>query len=374
MKTGKNKVSVRQLLFVYTIMVSSPATRFLTKSSAARAAQAGWISPVLCIIPFTALIWMIDSLVKKYGNKSMAEIISIILGRYLGFAVNTAYLLWALWLTAMYTRYYAIRLTNSIYPNINDNILIILTLIPIAYMLRSGLTVIARMSEVLLPFIGAMLVMLSIFLLGKVRLDNVLPVYFNDIIPVFNASLGLTSILCYLFLMFFLGDRLVNLKSLKSFGYIALYVNISSLMLLTFITIGVMGSTVTERAPMPVLTAVKQISLMDTIENIEAIIVAIWIFADFTLISTLFIITLNIMKSMFKLSDTKPLINVLAILVYFMSMGISANKFEIEEFSNKLLMPLNISLGLLFPCILFILSKLKKGRNEKKQPILPGNK
>ncbi|HYF82514.1 MAG TPA: GerAB/ArcD/ProY family transporter [Clostridia bacterium] len=367
MKASKDKISVRQLLFVFTIIVSSPATRFLPKYAAAKAAQAGWLSPVVCIVPFIALIFMIDSILKKYKGQSMSEVINILLGKYLGKLVLVIYLLWAVWLSAMYMRYYAERLTSSIYPNINNNVLIILTLIPIAYILRSGFTVIARMCEILLPFIGAMLVMLAAFLLPSIRVDNVLPISFNDVVPIVEASLGSTAILSYLFLLFFLSGKVVNMKSFKTFGYIATYINVSSLMLVIFITIGVLGNSVAQRAPMPVLITVKQVSLMDTIENIEAIIIAIWIFADFTLISTLFVITLNLIKSIFKLSDTRSLINIFAVLVYFLTMGLCSNKFELEEFSNKLFIPLSLLFGYGFPVILFTLSKLRKGsKNTEK--------
>lgn len=372
MKTDKDKVSVRQLFFIFTIIISSPATRFLTKYAAAKAKQAAWVSPFFCIVPFVALILMIDSLLKKYQEQSMSDIINILMGKYLGKLVNIAYLLWAVWLTALYTRYYTERLTSSIYPNINNSVFVILTLIPIAYMLRSGFTVIARMSEVLLPFIGTMLVIMSLLLLPKVRMDNILPVYYNDIVPVIKGSLASTSMLSYLFLLFFLSDRIVNLKSLKNFGYIATYINVSSLVLLTFITVGVLGYSITERAPMPVLTVVKQISLMDTIENIESIIVAIWIFADFTMISTFSVVCLNLIKSVFGLSDTKPLINIYTVLIYFLAMGICSSKFELEKFSNTILAPLNIALGFCFPVILFVLSKLrKKGKSgaETNQPL-----
>lgn len=364
MKVSKDKISVRQLLFVFTIIVSSPATRFLPTYAAAKAAQASWVSPLVWVVPFIVLIFMIDSLLKKYEGQSMSEIISSIMGKYLGKLLQVIYLLWAILLSAVYTRYYAERLTSSIYPDINNNVLIILTLISIAYILRSGFTVIARMSEILLPFIGAMLIMLAIFLLPKVRLDNVLPVYFNDIVPIVKASFASATILSYLFLLFFLSDKIVNLKSFKIFGYIATYVNISSLMLVIFIATGVLGSSVAQRSPMPILITVKQVSIMDTIENIEVIIIAIWIFADFTLISTFLVVTLNLIKSIFKSSDTKPLINILAILLYFLSMGISSNKFELGEFSNRVLVPLNTILGFGFPTILFILSKLKKGNKK----------
>jgi spore germination protein KB len=361
MKASKDKISVRQLLFVFTIIVSSPATRFLPKYAAIKAAQAGWASPLISLVPFILLIFIIDSLLKKYEGQRMSEIITTIMGKYLGKLVLVIYLLWVVWLSAMYLRYYVERLTSSIYPHISNNVLIILTLIPIAYILRSGFTVIARMSEIVLPFIGAMLIMLSIFLLPRIRVDNILPVYFNDVVPMMKASLSSTSILSYLFLLFFLSGKVVNMKSFKTFGYTASYVNISSLMLIIFIANGVLGTSVAQRSPMPVLDAVKQVSILDTIENIESIIIAIWIFADFTLISTFFVITLNLMNSIFKLSDTRPLINILAVLFYFLALGISANKFELEDFSNTLFIPISLLLGYGFPIILFILSKLKKG-------------
>jgi len=362
MKTEERNISVRQLLFVFTVIVSSPATRFLPKFAAAKAAQAGWISPILGTVPFILIIFIIDSILKKYKGQSMSEIISNLMGKYLGKLVLAIYLLWSVWLSAMYTYYYADRLTSSIYTHVNNNILIIIILILIAYVLRSGFTPIARMSEILLPFIGAVLVMLSIFLFPKVKADNVLPIYFNDIVPIINGSFASLSILSYLFLMFFLFDRVVNLKSFKFFGYIAAYINISSLMLITFITIGVLGNSIAERAPMPVLITVKQVSLMDIIENIEAIIVSIWIFADFVMISAFIAISLNLIKSIFKLADVKPLINILAILIFFLAMSICTSKFELEEFSNKLLIPINVTLGYGFPVVLFILSKLRKGK------------
>lgn len=368
MKTAKDKISVKQLLFVFTIIVSSPATRYLPRYAASQAAQAGWVAPVVSTIPFIVLLFLIDSLLKKYEGQSMAAIISSIMGKYLGKLVLLLYLLWSVILLALYTRYYVERLTSSIYPHVNNSTLIILTLIPIAYILRSGFTVIARMSEILLPFIGAMLIMMAAFLLPRIRIDNILPVYFNDIVPILKASLGSDAILAYLFLLFFLSDKLVNLKSLKFFGYIAAYINISSIMLVNFITIGVLGSSVAQRSPMPVLSAVKQVSILDTIENIEAIIIAIWIFADFTLITTLLVIILNLIKSIFHLTDTKPLINILCILTFFLSMGICSDKFELEEFSNVIATPLNIVMGYGFPAILFILSKLKKkDKNSAKE-------
>lgn len=366
MKTAKDKISVRQLFFVFTIIVSSPTTRYLPKYSATKAEQAGWLSPIVSALPFIMLILIIDYLLNKFEGQSMSEIINSVLGKYLGKLIEVLYLLWALLLTAMYLRYYAERLTNTIYSNINNEVLILLTLIPIAYMLRSGFTVIARMSEILLPFIGTALVILSVFLLPKVRADNLLPVYFNDIVPIIKGSISTTAILAYVFLMFFLSDKVVNLKSLRKFGYITTFVNIISIAAVTFIVIGVLGSSTVKRSPLPVLVSVKQISILDTIENIDAIVIAMWIFADFTLVSAMLVITLNLIKSVFKLSYTNPLINMLSILIYFLSMGISISRFELEAFSNSALTWINLVMGYGFPFVLFVLSMFKKKNKTAK--------
>ena len=71
MKTGKDKISVKQLFFVFTIIVSSPATRLLPKYAAAKAEQAGWVSPIISTVPFILLILAIDSLLKKHKEQSM---------------------------------------------------------------------------------------------------------------------------------------------------------------------------------------------------------------------------------------------------------------------------------------------------------------
>lgn len=366
MKTKKDSISVRQLFFVFTIIVSSPVTRFLPKYSAAKAQQAGWVSPIVSIVPFIALVLIADRLLNKYKEQSMAEIITNLLGKYLGKLVLVLYLLWAFYVEAMYIRFYAERLTGTIYPNINNNILIMILLIPIAYMLHSGFTVIARISEIILPFIGAILVLLTIFLLNRVRVDNLLPVYFNDIIPIIRGSYSMTGVIAYMFLLFFLGDRLVNLKSLRKFGYISAAVNISSATLVNLITIGVMSSSITRRNPAPVLSVVKQISILDTIENIEVIVVAIWVFADFILVSTLFTVLLKLLKAILGLSDTKPLINMLAVLLYFLSLGVTARKFEMDEFSDQLVLPMNIVMGYIIPAALFVLSMVRKKPEQKK--------
>lgn len=366
MKTAKDSISVRQLFFIFTIMVSSPATRFLPKYSAAKAHQAGWVSPIASIIPFIALVLIVDSLLKKYKGQSMAEIITSILGKYLGKLVLVLYLLWTFYVTAMFTRFYAERLTGSVYPNINNSIFIMLLLITAAYMLHSGFTVIARMGEIILPFIGAMLALLAAFLLARIRADNILPVYFNDIVPIIKGSYSMTGVIAYLFLMFFLSDKLVNLKSLRKFGYISAAVNVASVVLVNFVTIGVLGSSVTERNPTPVLTVVKQISILDTIENIEVIVISIWIFTDFILVASLFTVLLKLIKSLFSLSATKPLINMLAVLLFFLSLGVSASKFELDEFSDKLILPINFVMGYGIPAILLVLSMFRKKSSSKK--------
>lgn len=360
MKAKKDTISARQLLFIFTIMVSSPATRFFPSFASLRAKQAGWVSPLISAAPFILLIIIMNVMFKSYKKESMAEIIDDIMGKLAGKFIVMLYLLWVTWNVALYLRYSVERLVSSVYAGFDIKVFVIINLIFIVYIIHSDLSVIGRMGEIILPFIGFMLLILAICLLPLVRLDNVAPVYFNDIVPIMKASVGVTSILAYVFLLSFLSDRVSDKKHFLKLGFTTAFVNVSSVLVVLFITIGVLGSSTAERAPVPVLVAVKQVNIADTIENIEAIVVAIWIFADFILVSALIITALNIMKKLFKLSDTKGLIKIFAVFAYYLTLSIAANKLELEDFSNKLLEPINMSFGYAIPFLLFAVGKLRK--------------
>lgn len=360
MTTKINQISVKQLLCIYVIIVLSPLIRVVPSFAANYGKQAGWLSPLVSLIPTLTVIYILDCIFKRYKTESMAAIFEDIMSKPLGMIIVFFYFIWSTSLVALYMRYDVERLTGSIYPNINFIFFIIFTLAQIAYALRSGLTVIARMSEVIMPIIFILFAFLILLLLPMIRHDTILPISYMDTLPVIKASMGSSGIYLYYFLLFFLSDKLSYKDKLKKQSITAIIILVVSTTIMLVSIIGLMGSSVVKRAPVPFLAAVKQISLMNTIQNIESVAVAMWILADFILIAALIIVSLNIAKTLFNLKDIKPLQNIYILLIYILSLGISTNKMELETFSQYIMIPVNHIFGLLIPIVLFTTGKIRK--------------
>jgi spore germination protein KB len=355
-----NQISVRQLLCIYIIIVLSPLIRLVPSYAAEYGKQAAWLSPLVSLLPTLIVIYILDSIFKRYKTESMAQIFEDIMSKPVGMFIVFLYFLWSTVLTALYMRYDVERLTGSIYPNINFIFFIIFTLSQIAYALRTDLTVIARMSEVIMPIIFILFGFLVLLLLPMIRHDTILPISYTDIIPIIKASRGSSGIYLYYFLLFFLSDKLSHKQKLKKQSILTIIILVVSTTIMLIAIIGLMGSSVVRRTPIPFLVAVKQISIINTIQNIESVAVAMWILADFILIAALIIVSLNIAKTLFNLKDIKPLQNIYILLIYILTLGIANNKLELETFSQYIMIPINLIFGLLIPMVLFATGKIRK--------------
>ncbi len=355
-----HKVSVKQLIMIIIVTSISPAVRFLSTYTAGIAEEAAWVSPIPAMAVVFLTIYFIHIIFSKNPSKSTSEIIRDILGKYMGTAAIAVHFLWILFLLVYYVRFNAERMVSSIYPNVQMIVFAATTLVVVSHVLRSGETPIARMAEILLPILSILFVFVTLFLLPKIRIDAILPVYFNNTLPVLKASLGTISLFSFLFVVFFFSDTITgkqNIWRIFSKGAIVLFIMLMALLLTT---VGVLGSSVAKRAPVPFLIIVKQISVLDTIENIESIVVAMWILADSILIASFATLLLNISKVLFKLSDTMNLIRILFVFVFIAALCLSTDKLQLDIMSLKVLPILNPLIGIGTPALLFIVGKLRK--------------
>lgn len=356
----KNPVSIRQLIMLFTFIIYSPMVRFLPGYAAEHAQEAAWVSPWFAVIPMIALIFLMHTILNKSNGKSIPEFIVDILGKYFGKLALFVHLLWVTFLFSFYLRISGERMVSTIYPNVNITFFLIATLVVVSVIVRSGATTIARMGEIQLPILLIMFLFTCMFLFPKIRADAILPVYFNDIGNIFRASVGSVSASCYLFLLLLFSDHIVGKKNLKkSFVKGVLLISCLSVILL-LVTIGTLGSSVTTRATIPFLLSSKQVSVLDTIENIESIVIATWLLTDTLLLSFLAIVFLNISKHLFMLLEPNRLINILFVFLFIFSLGIASNRMELVLLSKHVMDKINLTIGYGTPILLFAVGKLRR--------------
>jgi hypothetical protein len=252
------------------------------------------------------------------------------------------------------------RLVSSIYPNINITFFIVTALIFIAYILHFDSTVIARMGQVLFPEFIMLFIFLTLFLLPRIRTDAILPISYDDILPITKGGIGIMSELSFIFIFFFFSENIIEIEKLKKVMTKNIFIFLLELVALLVTTIGVLGYSVAARSPIPYLSVIKQITFIDVIENIEATVVAMWILSDALLVSTMTIICLNMIKHLFKLSETKNLVNIFIALLAVSAHGISSNRLELDLMSTTILPYFNSVFGYFIPAAIFIVGKIRK--------------
>ena len=170
MSTNNKKITVRQAVFLFITITYTPSVRLISVYAAQRAKQAGWLAPIIAVIILIIASFIWHAIYKKYNNYSLMDIYSDIAGKFIGKILIIIHLIWIVLLNAMYVRYFAVRMVGSIYPNISINVFLISILVVIAYTLRFGLTVLARLNEVIFPLLSGAFCVLIILMLPNVKL------------------------------------------------------------------------------------------------------------------------------------------------------------------------------------------------------------
>lgn len=371
MLSNKDKISLRQAILLFCTLYLSSAIRFMPSYAAREAKQAAWLSPLVSLFAgmliFLTINWLINCY--KKSNSSFIDIICDILGKVPGKLIIILYTIYIIIPISLFTRYYAERISATIFPNADIKLVIFAMLALSAYVLKSGIVTLARMNEIIFSFFILTFVIIMIFILPNLNVKNLTPVSYIHIFPVIRGSLGISAVFGYIIYFFFIDNYINNKEKIIKIGFqVSIFLTLVTSAIITM-TVGAYGYTVVKRLPLPFLSSVKLISVFDILEKVESIVVILWVSTDFILISSLIYIFLNLMKSIFMLRDINPLINMSTILLFFTSLFICQSKYELEDFSSKIASPAITILGILVPVLILLIGILKKFFQSKSKNI-----
>lgn len=354
------KISMRQALMIIVTMVFSPAVRLFSSFVSGRGDQSSWIAPVFSGIFMILFIFVLWAFIKRKGN--FFEHLEFSFGNKTSKIIGILYVIWGILLTSIQMRYYAQRVASTIYTEFSMDIFVIILAGICVYVLRNGINVLARMNELLLPIIMVVSVLLLAFLTPDVETKVLVPIYdWKSLthVAVFNAaSFGYIT-----FVLFFL-DEITEKEKFKRqaiFGTVA----VTLFTVWLFVTvIGTLGPNIIEKLPYPFFSVVKQISLGEFLQHIEAFVITLWILSDFVLISFISASTMKVIGGITGKSDNKDLLIPFFALCITLVPMMGRTNYELELLSEKIFIPLNLIFLFVVPMIMLVILKIK----EKKMP------
>ncbi|WP_445487807.1 GerAB/ArcD/ProY family transporter [Niallia sp. 03133] len=325
----KQKISALQMAMLMQPTITATAILVVPAITGNYAGRDMWMSPIIGSIMGFATLFIIYALHKRFPNETLIEYSEKIMGPFLGKVAGLAYLFFVFHACGIITRQYTDFIINSFLPTTPMYVMIGSLVLISAFAVRSGLEVIGRCAQLLIPLFLASPLFLFL-LLAEWRLGNMLPIMENGIKPVLlGASLPqawFSEISLVSMMLPFLTDQKKGLK----WGAISIMIITIFLTFENIISVFLFGSSTSEYN-YPIFSAFRYISIPPFFEHMDVCLVVVWVIGVFIKLSVFYYVFCLGTAQMLKLSNYRSIVYPLGLFIVVMSFWVAPSTAELNE-------------------------------------------
>ncbi|MFZ3588746.1 GerAB/ArcD/ProY family transporter [Bacillus sp. DJP31] len=246
------------------------------------AKQDAWIAVGIASILGIGLFLFYHRLSARIEGKNLFELLEIAFGKWIGKFITFMYVIYFFYIAARVLRDFGELLVSSILPATPIEITVIMVMLIITYVLYLGLEVLGRTSEIFFPYVILFIIGISlgIAFTGEIELENLLPILPEGVSPVLKAVFPtlLTFPFGELIVFTLIMPYVSNAKYVARVGVLAVLAAGGLLVYSSIVQITTLGYQMKNRSNFPLLSAAREISLLDFIERVDLLIVFIMMF------------------------------------------------------------------------------------------------
>ena len=283
----REKISENQLAVSACVLLLSPALRLFPTASASVAGSAAPLTALLSFFPAAAYLYLtLRTLSLRREGEGLCPLILRAAPGRAGRAVLWLLLAWLTVYTAFILRSGADRFIVAVFPNTPPSFFVVTMAAAGLAAVYSPLCVAARSAKLFAPVLtGTLIIVLGAALLS-VRAENLLPVDISDAPRVLTGTVPALDVLSWtafasLFLLPETERGVLSFRRLLPYlGGMCVF-----LALMSADIVGCFGAPLTAELSWPFFTLVRSLVFFRSIERVEALLVALWIFPDFMIVS-----------------------------------------------------------------------------------------
>ena len=286
---AKHSFKHGQLIALATVIFLSPSLRLFPAGSAELAGRVAWLSalaagPVM-LLYFLFLFKFMDA---REEGEGLAELTLRALGDRAGKIALYVIPLWLLLYAGFVLRSGADRLITTIYPlSAPPFFTVTMGLVSLIAALGSARSLV-RVAKLVLPAVAGVLLLILIFAMFNIDKANLLPVTGQDAGPLLMGALPVINVISVVIYMicFLVGPTPKEPGRLRDY---TVWLAVLCLLLTALCTavVGCFGPELTARLTRPFFSLVRNLVFFNSVERIEALVVTLWVFPDFLLVSLL---------------------------------------------------------------------------------------
>lgn len=355
------KITNYQLFWLMYTLDYGKTAIFTIAPAVLLAKQDAWISIIIAGLSGLITTFIAVKVSQLYPNQTFIQYSQTILGRWLGTLILIPIFLMWIAITGMILREFADFVFIALFNKTPLWAIMIVMLSVVVYVTSSGgLTSIGRCGELIGPIsiIGSLLI---IFLSAKDwHWFKLFPVYASTgLVPIMKGSLFPASFIAEAFIVVMLVAFMPKPERAMVASLLGVAAASISILIVTVIAILVFGPILPGHFVYPVYSVVTYISVMEFIQNIDVIIVLLWIISIFIKLSLYFFVTSYGTAQLFRIQKWKRTIWLITPIVFVISLlpRNTVDTLNFAYFWRDVIFPINL-VGI--PVLLLIVGSIRK--------------
>ncbi len=281
---GEDKINRRQMAAAAFVALLSPAARRFPSSLVAVSGSGAWLAPAVAALPLVIVIVFMARILR--GGRSLGDVFELSLGRTPGRALIFAVSLWLIFYCGFIFRAGAYRFSSTVYPSTAGWIFVVFSAACCLPLAMGRFSALGRMAMLLRPLLLAVLAGVFALSVSAWELRGIFRLEEADALPALRSGftvLNTLSVACYLGFAEHRCSQPMHPRQYLLWALVLL--GVAELLCLS--CLGVFGPELTLKLNYPFFMLVRDVGLFDSFARLEALVLALWVFADTVHVSLL---------------------------------------------------------------------------------------
>ncbi|WP_339165115.1 endospore germination permease [Siminovitchia sp. FSL W7-1587] len=360
----KGKISALQMAILLYPTILATAILSMPAITAKYAGNDLWISSTISSFIGFLTVYIAVRLHNIYPGKTAIQICEDIAGRIPGKVIGFIILYFYIQSTGLITRSYSEFIVSSFLFKTPQIVVISLMVLLCAFCIHGGLEVLGRAGQLLFPLLVVPLFAAILFLARDFEFGNILPVLDKGIVPPLKGSVAPAGWFAEFFLIAFLLPFLSDKKKGMKYGMTAVLSVMITIVFVDLLVLFVLGATTANKV-YPLMNVVRYAKLSGFFENMEAVVMAVWIVGAFVKISVFYYAGVLGTAQWLNLSDYRPIIWPVGIFVVQFSFWAEESMMDLTHYLVVVFPFFSVFVQVIIPALLLMIAFF---RREKVRP------
>lgn len=362
----KGKISAFQMGIMMYPAIMATGFLALPTLTAQYAKNDLWLTGIFASLLGLVIVYTATKLHELYPMQTVIEYSEHIAGKLPGKVIGLVYLLFFLHISGFIAREYAEFVKDNFLFKTPMLLIISSMVLLAAFAVRGGLEMVARSAVIFTPLFTLPLFIL-LLLIPDLDVKNIFPVLNHGIIPVIKGTASPQAWISEFFLLAFFLPFLADPEKGRKWGFLSLCAIVSSMIYVNLISLFLFGPDTDDKMS-PVFTAFRYIRVGDFFENLEAMLLAMWVVGNFVKIAVFYYAAVLSCAQWVKLTDFRPAVFPIGLMIVAFSLWDLPNSV-IVSYVIKYVIPFYLpAVFSLIPLLLLVTAEWRK----RKEPVEGG--